>query len=202
MESIEGSYMSIARWVAANWSDLTWFPLWFNGMPMRRCISRDSISPLLDCRHCWVDSAARVSLSYAITYSAGALTLFWLCYAANKDRAQALVAALLYSLISPTCFLVPLIRADAGGWFVAPAIPDTRPLRRRSPHQRGRADSLVILVLHGALSLRNRIWIALAPFALAAMPLMNWPGSMGLTMAVLAYCLSQIGAFRAASGWR
>ena len=33
MESIEGSYMTIARWAAANWSDLTWFPLWFNGMP-------------------------------------------------------------------------------------------------------------------------------------------------------------------------
>ena len=36
MESIEGSYMSIARWAAANWSDLTWFPLWFNGMPFQK----------------------------------------------------------------------------------------------------------------------------------------------------------------------
>ena len=59
---------------------------------------------------------------------------------------------------------------------------------------------MVILVLHGAVSLRNRAWIALAPFALAAVALTNWPGSMGLSLAVLAYCLSQIGAFRI-SNW-
>ena len=126
--------------------------------------------------------------------------MFWLCYAVNHDRVQALIAALLYSLISPTCFLVPLIRADAGGWL-SPRRYQILVHYGEGPHISAVAlIPVVVLVLHGAVSLRNRICIALAPFALAAIPLTNWPGSMGLTMAVLAYCLSQIGAFRI-SNW-
>ena len=47
----------------------------------------------------------------AFNYCAAAVTLFWMCYAVSKDRMQALTASLLFSLISPTCFLAPLIRA-------------------------------------------------------------------------------------------
>jgi hypothetical protein len=197
MESIEGSYMSIARWAAANWSDLTWFPLWFDGMPFQKVYQPGfhftvaGLSALLG----WTPQHAYHFLT-AITYSAGALTLFWLCYAVNHDRVHALLAALLYSLISPTCFLVPLIRADAGGWL-SPRRYQILVHYGEGPHISAVAlIPVVILVLHGAVSLRNRLCIVLAPFALAAVPLMNWPGSMGLTMAVLAYCLSQAGAFR------
>ncbi|MGH9646133.1 MAG: hypothetical protein ACRD4E_04880, partial [Bryobacteraceae bacterium] len=198
MESIEGSYMSIARWAAANWSDLTWFPLWFNGMPFEKVYQPGfhftvaGLSTLLG----WTPQHAYHFLT-AVTYSAGALTLFWLCYAANHDRVQALTAALAYSLISPTCFLVPLIRADAGGWL-APRRYQILVHYGEGPHISAVAlIPVVILVLHGAVTARNRACIALAPFALAAVPLTNWPGSMGLTMAVAAYCLAQIGAFRA-----
>ena len=65
MESIEGSYMSIARWAAANWSDLTWFPLWFNGMPFAESVSAGipfHCRGIVDAAR--LDSAARVSLSY------------------------------------------------------------------------------------------------------------------------------------------
>jgi hypothetical protein len=198
MESIEGSYMSIARWAAANWSDLTWFPLWFNGMPFEKVYQPGfhftvaGLSTLFR----WTPQHAYHFLT-AITYSAGALTLFWLCYSANHDRAQALLAALFYSLISPTCFLVPLIRADAGGWL-SPRRYQILVHYGEGPHISAVAlIPVVILALHGAVSLRNRIYIAFAPFALAAIPLTNWPGSMGLSMAVLAYCLSQIGSFKA-----
>ena len=201
MESIEGSYMSIARWAAANWSDLTWFPLWFNGMPFQKVYQPGfhftvaGLSTLLG----WTPQHAYHFLT-AITYSAGAITLFWLCYAANKDRTQALTAALLYSLISPACFLVPLIQADTGGWL-SPRRYQILVHYGEGPHISAVAlIPVVILALHGAMSLRNRAFIVLAPFALAAVPLMNWPGSMGLSMAVLAYCLSHIGAFRI-SNW-
>jgi hypothetical protein len=200
MESIEGSYMSIARWAAANWSDLTWFPLWFNGMPFQKVYQPGfhftvaGLSTLLG----WTPQHAYHFLT-AITYGAGALTLFWLCYAANHDRVQALAAALLFSLISPACFLVPLIRADAGGWL-SPRRYQILVHYGEGPHISAVAlIPIVILLLHGAVSLRNRVCIALAPFALAAVALTNWPGSMGLTMAVLAYCLSQIGVFRISS---
>jgi hypothetical protein len=197
MESIEGSYMSIARWTAANWSDLTWFPLWFNGMPFEKVYQPGfhftvaGLSALFG----WTPQHAYHFLT-AIAYSAGALTFFWLCYAVSNDRVQALIAALLYSLISPTCFLVSSIRADAGGWL-APRRYQILVHYGEGPHISAVAlIPVVILVLHGAVSRRNRICIALAPFALAAVAMTNWPGSIGLSLAGLAYCLSQIGAFR------
>src|SRR5690348_7396984 len=82
MESIEGSYMSIARWITANWSDLTWFPLWFNGMPMQNLYQPGfhftvaGFATLLG----WTPQHAYHFLA-AITYSAGAVTFFGLCYA-------------------------------------------------------------------------------------------------------------------------
>jgi len=198
MESIEGSYMSIARWAAANWSDLTWFPLWFNGMPFQKVYQPGfhftvaGLSKLLG----WTPQHAYHFLT-AITYSAGALTLFWLCYVASRERVQAFTAALLYSLVSPICFLVPLIRADAGGWL-SPRRSQILVPYGEGPHISAVAlIPLVILLVHGGVSLRNRVCIALAPFALAAVALTNWPGSMGLTMAVLAYGLSRIGSLRA-----
>ena len=201
MESIEGSYMSIARWAKDNWSDLTWFPLWFNGMPFEKVYQPGfhftvaGLSTLFG----WTPQHAYHFLT-AVTYCAGALTLFCMCYAANRDRLQAFVAALLFSLISPTCFLVPLIRADAGGWL-APRRYQVLVHYGEGPHLTAVAMiPIVILVLHGAVALRNRVCIALAPFALAAVALTNWPGSMGLSLAVLAYCLSQVGAFRI-SNW-
>ena len=141
MESIEGSYMSIARWAAANWSDLTWFPLWFNGMPFEKVYQPGfhftvaGLSTLLG----WTPQHAYHFLT-AITYSAGALTLFWLCYAATKDRVQAFAGGV--TLLADLAGLLPG-PADPGGcrWMAgAPAIPDTRALRRGSPHQRGRDD--------------------------------------------------------------
>lgn len=197
MESIEGPYISIARWVAASWPDIAWFPLWFNGMPIQKVYQPGfhftvaGLSTLLR----WTPQHAYHFLT-ALTYSAGALTLFWLCYSANKDRMQALVAALLYSLISPTCFLVQAIRADAEGWL-SPRRYQILVHYGEGPHLSAVAMiPIVILILHSAVTLRHRTWIALAPFVLAAVPLTNWPGSIGLSMAVLAYCLAQIGALR------
>jgi hypothetical protein len=199
MESIEGSYMAIARWAALNWSDLTWFPLWFNGMPFHKVYQPGfhfvvaGLSTLFG----WTIQHSYHFLT-AFTYSAGAVTLFGLSYAASKDRVQAFASALLYSLISPACFLVPLIRADAGGWL-APRRYQILVHYGEGPHTSVvTLIPVVILVLHGAVALRNRACIALAPFALAAVALSNWPGSMGLGMAVLAYGLSRIGAFRPA----
>jgi 4-amino-4-deoxy-L-arabinose transferase-like glycosyltransferase len=31
--SIEGAYVAISRYVMENWRDLTWWPLWYGGVP-------------------------------------------------------------------------------------------------------------------------------------------------------------------------
>src|SRR5574341_2448016 len=33
MGSIEGAYIAIARYASQNWFDLSWFPLWYAGIP-------------------------------------------------------------------------------------------------------------------------------------------------------------------------
>ena len=33
--SIAGAYVSIARYISANWGDLTWSPLWYGGVPFQ-----------------------------------------------------------------------------------------------------------------------------------------------------------------------
>ena len=33
MQSIEGSFIAVSRYIAANWGDLSWFPLWYGGIP-------------------------------------------------------------------------------------------------------------------------------------------------------------------------
>ena len=33
MGSIEAAYIGISRYAIGHWRDLTWFPLWYNGIP-------------------------------------------------------------------------------------------------------------------------------------------------------------------------
>src|ERR1700726_809307 len=42
MGSIEAAYISISRYMIENWRDLTWFPLWYGGIPFQ-----NSYPPLL-----------------------------------------------------------------------------------------------------------------------------------------------------------
>jgi hypothetical protein len=53
---------------------------------------------------------------------------------------------------------------------------------------------LAILVLYGAVCLRKRLWIGMAPLAIAAILITNWPGSVGLSLAIIAFCISRAGS--------
>src|SRR5260370_18767409 len=35
MGSIEAAYITISRYMIDNWRDLTWFPLWYGGIPFQ-----------------------------------------------------------------------------------------------------------------------------------------------------------------------
>ena len=35
MGSIEAAFISISRYMLDNWRDLTWFPLWYGGIPFQ-----------------------------------------------------------------------------------------------------------------------------------------------------------------------
>ena len=190
MGSIEAAYVGLARYIARHWSDLTWFPLWYGGIPYP-----DTYPPLLH----WIDalvvsSGVSPGLAYhfvtATLYAAAPAAVFWMAWRLSGNRAAAWCAGLLYSLISASCFLVKEVRADAGGWF-GPRRLGTLVVYGEGPH----LTSLLFLplaigLLHVALQKRKPAWYVLAALAIAAVPLSNWLGAMALAMAIAAYLLS------------
>jgi hypothetical protein len=202
MEAIESSYMSISRWATDHWNDLSWFPLWFTGTPFHQVYQ-----PGL---HLTVAALARVvgwtpQHSYhfltALAYCLGPVTLFWLAYRGTGRRGYALLAGMLYSLASAVTLLVPAVAADAGG-MLEPRRFQILIHYGEGPHTTALAlIPIAIWLLDRAVAKRRKLFGPLAALSLAAVVLTNWPGTIGLSMAVAAYCLSKIGSPRPI-GWR
>jgi hypothetical protein len=188
MGSIEAAFIGIARFVSRHWSDLSWFPLWYGGIPYP-----DSYPPLLH----WVVAlvisltGADPGLAYhfvvATIYALGPVTLFWMAWRLCGSRPCALAAAIGYSLISPTCVLVPKVRLDVDGLF-GPRRLITLVNYGEGPHITSMCLlALAIGMLHVAFEKRKPWWWMAAAFALAAVPMTNWLGGMALAMGLTAY---------------
>src|SRR5258706_9143009 len=71
MASIEGSFIAISRYAMRNYRDMTWWPLWFCGMPYQNVYG-----PVL---HHFVAAVAMVAeISPALAVYAGGATFFFL----------------------------------------------------------------------------------------------------------------------------
>ena len=105
MGSIEAAYIGLARYIARHMGELSWFPLWYGGIPYA-----DTYPPLLHMVCGLVVAVAGVSPGLAhhfvtaSVYSLGPVTLFWMVWRLGGNRACALAAGVGYSLISPACF--------------------------------------------------------------------------------------------------
>jgi hypothetical protein len=188
MGSIEGAFIGLARYASRHWSDMGWFPLWYGGVSYP-----ESYPPLLHWIVGLVLSLTGVSpgLAYhfvtAMAYALGPVTLFWMAWRLCGNRACALAAALVYSLVSPTCLLVRAARLDYGD-YLGPRRLAALVLWGEGPH----ITSLCLLplaigLLHVALTRRKPWhWVA-AAIAIASVPLTNWIGGMALAIAVAAY---------------
>jgi hypothetical protein len=191
MLSIEGAYIALARYIAANWRDLFWFPLWYGGIPFQ-----NTYLPLL---HLTVAAVSKLlglapGLAYhattAVLYSLGPVTLFLLAKELSKSRAYSFAAALLYSVTSPSLVLIPVVRWDAGSVWHA------RRLQALVSYGEGPHITALTLVplalLLVALAARKRrpVWWVLAALAMAAVALTNYIGSFALAVAVPAWLLA------------
>jgi hypothetical protein len=192
MHSIEGAYIAISRYAMQNWGDLGWFPLWNNGIPYQ-----NSYPPLL---HLVVAGFAWLlgwtpALSYhavnAVFYCLAPVTLYWLGTRWSGSRVCGFGAGLLYSLISPSAFLISNVAADLGG-----------PLQIRRLHTLvfygdGPFVASLALVpaalalLDLALEQRRPLLYLAAAASMAAVVLTNWLGGSTLALAVVAYGLGR-----------
>lgn len=191
MGSIEASFIGLARYIRDHFPHFTWFPLWYGGIPFA-----DAYPPLLHFAVAGVAAATGASpgLAYHIVtaamYALGPVALFWLAMRLGAGRTAAFLAALGYSLISPTCWLVQQARSESGGWF-APRRLVLMVVDGEGPH----VASLVLLtlsigLLDRALEKRTPWTFVLASLSMAATALCNWIGAAGLAMAVAAYLLA------------
>ena len=198
MGSVEGVFIAYARYAREHWPDLGWCRFWFTGIPFE-----NAYPPGLHLTVAAVSALAHISTAWAfhivagILYALGPVTLFWMAFRLTRELWWSFAAGLLYSLISPSAFLVPDIARDLGGLFRAQRL-HTMVVYGNTPHVCSLTlVPLAILALDLALERRRPVWIVAAAVALAAVPLINWPGAVVLAFAVVAYGLTATG-----SAWR
>jgi hypothetical protein len=192
-----GAIIAYARYARDYWPDLGWCRFWYVGLPLRNAyVPGAPLAAAILSGFAHISAGRAFYIVMAFMYCLGPVTLFWMALRLTRSASWSFYAGLMYSLISPSAFLVPEIYRDLGGYF-----------RDQRLHvMAGYADNqnvaaltllpLAILALDVALEKRRPIYFVAAAVALAAGPLTDWPGAIAITFAVLAYGLAQPGA-----GW-
>jgi len=194
MGSIEAAFISISRYMLDNWRDLTWFPLWYGGIPFQ-----NTYPPLL---HAIVAVAAgvfRISPAlahHAVTaclYCAGPVALYFLALRLTASRWCAFWAGWIYSIFSPSYFLMSSVHSGMGGQL-GPRRLQTLVFYGEGPHITSLALlPVTLLALDVAMAKRRPLWYLLAAAGMTAVVLSNWLGAVALAIGVFAYLLARSG---------
>lgn len=189
--TVEGVFIAYARYARDHWPDLDWCRIWYAGLPFPNAYEPGlhlTVAAVSALRH--VSAGAAFHFVVALVYCLGPLTLFWMAFRLTHATSWSFYAGLLYSLISPSAFLVGDIRRDLGSLFGAQRL-HTVVGYADSPHVSSLTlIPLAILALDVALERKRPIYYVAAALALASVPLTNWPGTIVLAFTVLAYGLS------------
>ena len=116
LETNEGSFIAIARFVAAHPRGLLWWPLWDLGMPFQH-----TYFPLIPAlaaawsRVSGFSPALALHETGAFFYCLGPVTLFLMAWTISKRTAPSFFAALAYSSLSPCAWFFPVLGPDMGG---------------------------------------------------------------------------------------
>ena len=114
LQSNEGSFISIGRFLAGNWPHVAWFP-WFNGgTPLESAYLPlvPALVALISALTRWTPGHAFHFLA-ALIYSLGPVFVFLFCRKVSGRLAPSLAAALAWPLFSPALAL-PQFRAEEG----------------------------------------------------------------------------------------
>ena len=192
MGSIEGAYISISRYALDSPGGLSWFPLWYGGIPYEN--SYPPLLHLLVAAFAWATGLS-VALAYhavtALMYCLGPVTLFWMSYRLSGARAASFAASLLYSLFSPSLILMPSVLEDLGT-SLGPRRLQSLVYWGEGPHVMAMTLlPVAVVALAAALKKPSPIRVYGAAIALTSVVLTNWLGGLALASAVVAYVLSR-----------
>ena len=199
MESIEGAFIGISRYVMLHWNDLTWFPLWNDGIPFQT-----AYPPLLHVTVAFAAILSRTSAAHAyhwvtaLFYCLGPLALFALTLRLTMSRWTAFVAGVIYSSVSMSAWLIPVVERDLGSPFY-PRRLQALVYYGEGPHVSSiTLLALALLCLDVAMRRWRASYVLLAALILAATALTNWLGAFAIVFAVVPYALAHIGP----GGWK
>jgi hypothetical protein len=115
LESIEGTFIAIARHVAEHPSDALWWPYWGCGLPIQ-----NTYLPLLQILvggYAWltgISPALAFHQVCAFFFCVAPLAVFLMASSITGRLKTSFLAAMVFSLFSPCAWLVPVIRNDLG----------------------------------------------------------------------------------------
>jgi hypothetical protein len=194
MGSIEAAYISISRYMIENWRDLTWFPLWYGGIPFQ-----NSYPPLLHAIVAVVAGVFKISpaLSHhivtAFMYCAGPVALYFLGVRLTRSRWYAFWAGWLYSIFSPSYFLMASVKTGMGNQS-GPRRLQALVCFGEGPHITSLALlPIALLSLDVAMEKRTPLWYFFAAVSMTSVVLSNWLGAFGLAVGIFAYLLARSG---------
>lgn len=191
-DSIEGAYIGISRILLEHPGTLGWFQQWYCGIPFQN--TYPPLFHVLAALWAWVSGTSTAVAHHAVGgffYCLGPAGLFLLARALSRNTGASFGAALLFSLISPSVFLMPLIRQDVGSLFHARRL---QALVRygEGPHVAAIALALIATIaLHYAIERGTPGRIVAAALAFAAVFSTNWLGSAFLFLCCLSYILAR-----------
>jgi len=187
MGSIEGVYIGLARYIMHNVGDLTWFPLWYNGIPYQ-----NTYPPLLHWTVALVASLVRITPAHAyhfvtaLLYCLGPVMWFLLALELSGSRSYSFFAGLLTSVLSPSAFVIGSVRHEIG--LLRPRRFQALVAWGEGPHVASLVLlPLAVLCLHRCCVRRRPVDFVLSAIMCAAVALTNWLAAVALFAAGLAY---------------
>ncbi len=198
MQSIEGAFIGMARYISGHWNHLTWFPLWNAGAPFPT-----TYPPLLNifvalCADLFHTSAAHAY--HAVTaamYCLGPLALFALAWRFTASKWTAFAAGMMYSLLPFSAWIIPAVHGDVGG-RLHPRRLQALVAYGEGPHVSSMTMLVIaLLFLDIAVKRRRAWWFLLAAAAFGATVITNWLGAFATVLIVVPYVLAEIGEWRA-----
>ncbi len=190
--SIEAAYIGISRYAIEHPFEWGWFPLWYTGVPYEN--TYPPLLHLIVAAVAWLGGISPALAHHAVTatfYAAGPVTLFAMLLALSRRLYPSLLAALVYSLVSPAPVLVSGLRNWAG--------PGYEPARLQALLEFGDGPHiaavtllpLAVWALHRALERPRPGRTFLAATALASVVLTNWLGAFSLAIMAVSYLLAR-----------
>jgi hypothetical protein len=193
--SIEGGYAATTRFIAGHPNPWGWNPFQYCGIPTRflyvPAIPYFTALLVHLIPHTPVDYAYRVVVSLATCL--GPVTLFFFALYFTRSRRWSFLAAVAYSLLSPSYGLFPAVEKDRG-LVQLPWRVQVLAKYGEGPHDTAlMLLPLVLLAVWLASTKRGYPRLLAAAALLALTPLLNWLGAFALAISCLLLLVAAIG---------